>query len=107
MLSNDLNTLNSHFNANAYDPEDLPSFLQSISIERKTALKKELILFLKESETFSHAFYEATACTARDEKSARRFFEDVYKYAFEDGEEPDITDYWDRPKPSGWDAPDA
>ncbi|WP_226553570.1 hypothetical protein [Celeribacter naphthalenivorans] len=45
-------------------------------------------------------FLFTTACKARDEQSARRFFEDVYKYAFEGGEEPDVTDYWDRPKPT-------
>ncbi|WP_157779748.1 hypothetical protein [Celeribacter ethanolicus] len=91
-----------HFNVNVAMSDDVPILIQSLSEHKREELKAEYERRLKYNLLGMDDFRWATACVAKDEKSARRFFEDVYKYAFESGEEPDVTDYWNRPKPKDW-----
>ncbi|TNE66313.1 MAG: hypothetical protein EP336_10600 [Rhodobacteraceae bacterium] len=90
------------FNANIDLPDEVGGYLNSISFEKRERLQVYFKDRLQRKLFGLDEFLRATACDARDEQSARRFFEDVYKYAFEGGEEPDVTDYWDRPKPTDW-----
>jgi hypothetical protein len=41
-------------------------------------------------------FYTETSCTAKGDVVARRYFEDVYRFAFENSEEPNIAENWNR-----------
>ncbi|WP_226553568.1 hypothetical protein [Celeribacter naphthalenivorans] len=98
----DFLTLVGHFDVNVAMSDDVPIYIRSLSEEEYARLKERYKYNLQHKLLGVTDFRRATACTARDEQSARRFFEDVYKYAFEGGEEPDVTDYWDRPKPADW-----
>ena len=92
----DVSHLFTYFNANAYGPEQLIEDLPTMPNTLQEKSKSDLRYLLDSNMLYADDFYEATACKAKDEASARKFFEDVYKYAFEGGEEPDVTDYWDR-----------
>ncbi|TNE66315.1 MAG: hypothetical protein EP336_10610 [Rhodobacteraceae bacterium] len=91
-----------HFNVNVAMSDEVPKLVNSLPRESYENVKAEYARRLKHQLFGTDDFYDATACDARDKQSARQFFEDVYKYAFEGGEEPDVTDYWDRPKPTDW-----
>ncbi|EPX79303.1 hypothetical protein thalar_02128 [Litoreibacter arenae DSM 19593] len=58
--------------------------------------KTDMAFLLSEHRLGLAEFHAATSCTAKNGDVARRFFEDVYRFAFENGEEPDIAKYWNR-----------
>ena len=97
-----MQTLIGHFNVNVAWSDEVDEYLKNFADERVEALKREYMIALRNQKLGKEQFYRATSCKARDEQSAHRFFEDVYKYAFEGGKEPDVTDYWDRPKSADW-----
>lgn len=85
-----------YFNANAYDPEQLIFDLKEIPAEEYEKAKDIMSYLLEKRRLGAREFREATAATARDDATARLFFGDVYRYAFEGGAMPDIADYWNR-----------
>lgn len=89
----DISFLLSYFNANAYDPELLPDDMSRSPASLWEKSKADFQFLLKNNRLGMRDFYRATACYAKDEETASRFFRDVYKYAFEAGEEPDLYDY--------------
>lgn len=91
-----IRSIASHFNVNAALADEVPSYIESLALEDREAVRMEFRKRLELGLLGARDFRRATACTARNEDSARRFFEKVYAYAFEDGEEPDVSDYWDR-----------
>ncbi|WP_298362589.1 hypothetical protein [uncultured Litoreibacter sp.] len=95
-LYDDISFLLVYFNANAYDPERLTEDLASMPVVDQEQAKQDLMFLLKEDRLGSSEFYAATSCSARNEVAARAFFEDVFKYAFEGGEEPSISEYRNR-----------
>ena len=92
----DISHLTVYFNANAHDPEQLLVDLQKMSDQALMLSRQNMSHLISTRQLGVAEFKRATACTARDEISAQRFFEDVYNYAFEGGEEPDLTNYWNR-----------
>jgi len=84
-----------HFNVNVAMTDEVPRFVQEMDENEREEVRQEYKRRIKERFYGMNDFYDATSCLARDEKSARKFFEDVYKYAFEGGEEPEVGDYWD------------
>ena len=95
-LSTDLITLIGHFDVNVAMTHEVEYYLSHLREEDRIALQREYQIQISECNLGLDQFYDATMCNAKDEASARRFFEDVYKYAFEGGEEPDVTNYWNR-----------
>ena len=85
-----------HFNVNVAMSHKVAKYLAPFSASDKEALRQEFELRLKENLLGAAEFRRFTACSARNEETARQFFKDVYAYAFEDGEEPDVADYWNR-----------
>ncbi len=85
-----------YFNANAHDPEQLITDLGIMDKHDVNQLQNNMKYLLNKDALGSKDFYRATSCTARNEITARQFFNDVYAYAFENGEEPDFEDYWNR-----------
>ena len=82
-----------YFNVNAYSPEELPKdFAKMPELDRNKA-RSDMLELLKEGGLSAADFYSATACSARNEETAQKFFRDVFAYAFEGGEEPDVSDY--------------
>ncbi|WP_143181946.1 hypothetical protein [Thalassospira sp. TSL5-1] len=88
-----LKNLLAHFNVNVAMSHKVAKHLTPLPASEKEALRQEFKLRLKENLLGAAEFRRFTACSARDEKTARQFFRDVYAYAFEDGEEPDVADY--------------
>jgi len=96
-----ISSILSYFNANAYAPEQLKEDLEQMNLEHLNSIQEKMIQLLKEKRLGLDEFRRVTACVAANERAAHKFFEDVYKYAFEDGEEPDLEDYRrPRPKPA-------
>ncbi|OKH89534.1 hypothetical protein [Thalassospira sp. TSL5-1] len=93
---NDLKDLLGHFNVNVAMSDELAEYLAPYSASDKEALRQEFELQLKENRLAADEFRRFTACSACNEETARQFFKDVYAYAFEGGEEPDVRDYWNR-----------
>ncbi len=91
-----LATLLAHFNVNVAMSDEVEEYLDPFPTADKEALRQEFELRLKDNLLGAAEFRRFTACRARDEETARRFFKDVYAYAFEGGEEPDVRDYWNR-----------
>lgn len=92
-VSSRLRTLVGLFDVNVKMTDEVEGFLASIGEEGRAAVRSEYQELLRSNELRAQDFRRATACDAKDEGAARRFFEDVYKYAFEGGEEPDVEDY--------------
>ncbi|WP_281859418.1 hypothetical protein [Litoreibacter halocynthiae] len=92
----DISFLLLYFNANAYDPEQLTEDLASMPALDQEKANTDMAFLLSEHRLGLAEFHTATSCTAKDGVFARRFFEDVYRFAFENGEEPDISKYWNR-----------
>ena len=95
-LSTALTTLISLFNVNVALTDQVEYYISKLREEDRITLQREYQVQLAEGNLGLNQFYEATACKAKDEDSARKFFEDIYKYAFEGGDEPDVTNYWNR-----------
>ena len=95
-VQGDLRDLLGHFDVNVAMSHKVAKYLAPFSASDKEALRQEFELRLKENLLGAAEFRRFTACNARDEKTARQFFKDVYAYAFEGGEEPDVRDYWNR-----------
>lgn len=76
--------------------DELPNYVNKLSGQDKASLRLEYERHMNSGELNAAQFRRATACTAKDEVHAREFFSAVCKYAFENGEEPDIMDYWNR-----------
>lgn len=95
-FSQNLKTLVGLFDVNAGLADELPAYIAKLSEQELLALKAEYEDRLMTGHLNAAEFRNATACSAKDEDSATRFFTDVHKYAFEGGEEPDVTDYWNR-----------
>lgn len=95
-MSLELRSLVGLFNVNAALADDVPHFCDKMTAEETNEIRMEFLRFLDNDWLGKDDFYNATACSARDEETARQFFRDVYAYAFEGGGEPDVTDYWSR-----------
>ncbi|WP_143181947.1 hypothetical protein [Thalassospira sp. TSL5-1] len=91
----DLEDLLGHFNVNVAMSHKVTKYLAPFPASRKEAIRQEFELKLKENRLGAAEFYSATACSTHEEE-ARQFFRDVYAYAFEGGEEPDVGDYLSR-----------
>lgn len=85
-----------HFDVNVKISEDAPGFVSSLNPARQEKLKREFQTRLRDKSFTEADFNDATMCTARDADAARHFFEKVYTFAFEDGDEPDVAEYWKR-----------
>ncbi|QDC10932.1 hypothetical protein FHY55_17560 [Oceanicola sp. D3] len=96
-LSRHFRTSLAHFNANVDRPDELPEYLESLTELNRQELKNEFKNALDKDLLTEREFYDATACDPASKDSARAFFESVYRYAFEGGEETDLTDYWKTP----------
>ena len=95
-ISSELETLLGLFNVNAALSDRVPHFCDKMTVERTNRIRSEFLKYLENGWLGEKDFYNSTACSARNEKSARQFFWDVYTYAFEGGKEPDVRDYWNR-----------
>ena len=95
-FSTRLITLNGHFNVNVAISDCVNEYISKMLPDDRKNLQNEYSAHIDNGDLDASQFYRATACDAKDEASARKFFEDVYKYAFEGGEEPDVTNYWNR-----------
>ncbi|QDC10936.1 hypothetical protein FHY55_17580 [Oceanicola sp. D3] len=93
-LSRHLNKLLMYFNANVSISDRLPRFVESLSELDRQALQQEFKTALEKDLLTERDFYKATSCSPASKDSARAFFESVYRYAFEGGEETDLSDYW-------------
>jgi hypothetical protein len=95
-LSSRMITLIGLFDANVALSDEVQSYVNSLNSEARLNLHEEFSQALKRNSLGCEEFYSATSCIARNEKLAQKFFKDVYAYAFENGEEPDIENYWNR-----------
>jgi hypothetical protein len=93
---NDISGLLTYFNANAYSPELLPNDLAQTPQATVAGMRASMELLLEKNVLGVTEFKKATACEPRDHNAARSFFEQVYRFAFEDGDEPDLAEYWNR-----------
>jgi hypothetical protein len=82
-----------YFNANAHDPEQLITDLEAMDKHHVDQLQNNMNYLLSKEELGATEFYRATSCSPRNEYAAKQFFKNVYAYAFDNGEEPDIDDY--------------
>ncbi|WP_298362586.1 hypothetical protein [uncultured Litoreibacter sp.] len=96
ILSAKLNTLIGLFNVNVALADEVPDFVKGLSAKDQAALREEYLDHLENDRLNEEAFNLATSCTARSREMAQIFFEKVFKYAFEEGEEPEVTQYWNR-----------
>ena len=95
-MSSELETLLGLFNVNVALSDRVPHFCDKMTVEKTNRIRSEFLNYLENGWLGEKDFYDSTACSARNEESARQFFKDVYAYAFEGGEEPDVRDYWNR-----------
>ncbi|KZB51063.1 hypothetical protein [Thalassospira xiamenensis] len=95
-MSIELQTLLGLFNVNVALSDKVPKFCDKMTEQKANQIRLEFQRYLNNDWLGEKDFYDATACTARDERAARQFFRDVYAYAFEGGEEPEVPDYWSR-----------
>lgn len=56
-------------------------------------MRKEFEACLRLDALGMEQFRRSTACDAKDKATAQRFFNDVYQYALEGSEDPDVEDY--------------
>ncbi len=96
MFSSQLETLLGHFDANVKISDEVPEYLESLGEINRETVKLEFKAAMEKDLLTEEAFERATMCTARNKDAARAFFASLYRYAFEDGAEPDLADYWDR-----------
>ena len=89
----DLRDLLGHFDVNVAMSDEVAEYLAPFPASRREALRQEFELRLKKNLLGADEFRRFTACSTHEEK-ARKFFRDVYAYAFEGGEEPDVEDYF-------------
>ncbi|WP_147391968.1 hypothetical protein [Paracoccus onubensis] len=86
-------TLLGLFDANVSLSDEVGVYLDSFSATDREKLRQEFETCLRSGILGMERFYSSTSCYAKDETTARRFFNDVYRYAFEGGEEPYVPDY--------------
>ncbi len=92
-ISSELSTLLGHFNVNIPWSHEVVEYLDKFTSAEREALREEFETCLRLDALGMERFRRSTACNAKDEATARRFFNDVYRYAFEGGEEPYVPDY--------------
>ncbi len=92
-ISSELSTLLGHFNVNISWSDEVIEYLDKFTSAEREALREEFETCLRLDALGMERFRRSTACNAKDEATARRFFNDVYRYAFEGGEEPYVPDY--------------
>ena len=92
-LSSHLTTLLGLFSANVALSDEVPAYLEGFSASEKHILREEFATRLQLHTLGMKQFRRSTACEAKDEATAQRFFHDVFRYAFEEGEEPYMPDY--------------
>lgn len=92
-ISSRLITLLGQFNVNVSVNYGVAKYLDSFPAAERQALREEFEACLRADALGAERFYRSTSCYAKDEATARRFFNDVYRYAFEGGEEPYVPDY--------------
>ena len=92
-LSSRLTALLGHFDVNIACSDEVAAYLEGLPEAGRLAVQEEFARCLQEGRLGMERFRRATACSAKDESTARRFFHDVYRYAFEGGEEPYVPDY--------------
>ena len=96
VFSSRMTTLLGLFDVNAGLSDEVPNFVRKLPKDDLEILRREYQQHFERGTLDALRFRRATACAAKDEKQARQFFEDIYKYVFEGGEEPDVTNYWNR-----------
>lgn len=82
-----------HFDANVSMSDELPKYIGSVSIEGKAGLEEEMLKIIENKTVTIGDIYQSTAFSPKSTALAQQFFEDIYKYAFKGGEEPDIDEY--------------
>ena len=92
-ISSELSTLLGHFNVNISWSDEVVEYLDKFTSAEREALREEFETCLRLDALGMERFRRSTACNAKDEATARRVFNDVYRYAFEGGEEPYVPDY--------------
>ena len=92
-ISSERSTLLGHFNVNISWSDEVVEYLDKFTSAEREALREEFETCLRLDALGMERFRRSTACNAKDEATARRFFNDVYRYAFEGGEEPYVPDY--------------
>ena len=92
-ISSELSTLLGHFNVNISWSDEVVEYIDKFTSAEREALREEFETCLRLDALGMERFRRSTACNAKDEATARRFFNDVYRYAFEGGEEPYVPDY--------------
>jgi len=92
-LSSRLITLLGHFDVNVSWSDEVAAYLEALPKADRLAVRAEFARCLREDKLGMERFRRSTACSAKDESTARRFFNDVYRYVFEGGEEPYVPDY--------------
>ena len=92
-ISSELSTLLGHFNVNISWSDEVVEYLDKFTSAEREALREEFETCLRLDALGMERFRRSTACNAKDEATARRFFNDVYRYAFEGGEDPYVPDY--------------
>ena len=92
-ISSELSTMLGHFNVNISWSDEVVEYLDKFTSAEREALREEFETCLRLDALGMERFRRSTACNAKDEATARRFFNDVYRYAFEGGEEPYVPDY--------------
>ncbi|QDC10929.1 hypothetical protein FHY55_17545 [Oceanicola sp. D3] len=96
-LSSEFKTPLMYFDANLTKLDELPEYVENLSELDRQAHQQEFKSALDKDVLTERDFYNATKCDPASKDSARAFFESVYRYAFEGGEETDLTDYWKTP----------
>lgn len=92
-ISSELSTLLGHFNVNISWSDEVVEYLDKLPAAERQALREEFESCLRLDALGMERFRRSTACNAKDEATARRFFNDVYLYALEGGDEPYVPDY--------------
>ena len=92
-ISSRLTTLLGHFDVNISWSDEVAEYLESLPAADRRVLREEFATCLQLGALGKEQFRRSTACNAKDEATALRFFNDVYRYAFEEGEEPYVPDY--------------
>lgn len=90
---NDISAILAYFDANAYTPEVLIEDLAQTPEATVVSMRESMEILISEDMLGMQEFKKTTACEAKSEDAARAFFREVYRFAFENGSEPDLTEH--------------
>ncbi|WP_208348660.1 hypothetical protein [Pseudaestuariivita rosea] len=89
-ISNNLKNLLSYFDSNAYYPDEVKEYIIECSDDKRQELELELKRMISGSGDVANILETNTGFGIKDQKTAKKFFDDLRIHLFDNGPVPEI-----------------